>query len=220
MYQGPILSSVASCICQEGKSERTFSVFAFSSRFFLFFLIFSLFFLIFDKFFAVRGGTLSPGGGGALVIQVGYHPRKRTFKTHPKHIFFRYENSYPKYTFLHAFFFNLSVMSFPKFVMSKNIPFFPILHVFAPLNDVRAYIAWSWKNNPNYVNFFTRMISNSKNKWPPRALCPPDPPVATPLPILTVHTQFGNVRNGFHLISLYPQNSWEKKQKQKHMIPW
>ena len=99
--------------------------------------------------------------------------------------------------------------------MSKNIPFIPILHVFAPLNDVRAYIAWSWKNNPNYVNFFTRMISNFKNKWPPRALCPPDPPVATPLPILTVHTQFGNVRNGFHLISLYPQNSWGEKKK-KH----
>ena len=141
MYQGPILSSVASCICQEGKSERTFSVFAFSSRFFLFFLIFSLFFLIFDKFFAVRGGTLPRG---ALVIQVGYHPRKRTFKTHPKHIFFRYENSYPKYTFLHAFFFNLSVMSFPKFVICpKTYSFFPILHVFAPLNDVRGYIAWS-----------------------------------------------------------------------------
>ena len=24
------------------------------------------------------------------------------------------------------------------------------------------------KNNPNYVNFFTRMISNFKYKWPPR----------------------------------------------------
>ena len=37
-------------------------------------------------------------------------------------------------------------MSFPKFIdMTKNIPFFPILHVFAPLNDVRAYIALSWK---------------------------------------------------------------------------
>ena len=31
-------------------------------------------------------------GGGALVSEVGYHPHKRTFKTHPKHIFFRYEN--------------------------------------------------------------------------------------------------------------------------------
>ena len=37
-------------------------------------------------------------------------------------------------------------MSFPKCVyMTKNTPFFPILHVFAPLNDVRAYSAWSWK---------------------------------------------------------------------------
>ena len=37
-------------------------------------------------------------------------------------------------------------MSFPKFVyMTKNTPFFPILHVFAPLNDVCAYSAWSWK---------------------------------------------------------------------------
>ena len=32
------------------------------------------------------------GWGGALVFQTGYHPRKRTFKTHPKHVFFRYEN--------------------------------------------------------------------------------------------------------------------------------
>ena len=29
--------------------------------------------------------------------------------------------------------------------MTKNTPFFPILHVFAPLNDVRAYSVWSWK---------------------------------------------------------------------------
>ena len=29
--------------------------------------------------------------------------------------------------------------------MAKNTPFFPILPVFASLNDVRAYIALSWK---------------------------------------------------------------------------
>ena len=52
----------------------------------------------------------------------------------------------PKYAFLHAFFLNLPIMFFPKFVYTtKNTPFFPILHVFAPLNDVRAYSAWSWK---------------------------------------------------------------------------
>ena len=37
-------------------------------------------------------------------------------------------------------------MFFTKFVyMTKNTPFFPILDVFAPLNDVRAYSAWSSK---------------------------------------------------------------------------
>ena len=37
-------------------------------------------------------------------------------------------------------------MFFPEFVyMTKKTPFFPILYVFAPLNDVRAYSAWSWK---------------------------------------------------------------------------
>ena len=58
-------------------------------------------------------------------------------------------------------------MSFPKFVnMTKSIPFFPILHIFAPLNDVHAYIAWSWKTTLNYMIFFTRIISNFKYKWP------------------------------------------------------
>ena len=59
-------------------------------------------------------------------------------------------------------------MFFPKFVyMTKNTPFFPILHVFAPLNDVRAYSAWSWKNNPNYVNFWTSLIPPLTFEWPP-----------------------------------------------------
>ena len=29
---------------------------------------------------------------GATCSQAGYHPRKRIFKTHPKHVFFRCEN--------------------------------------------------------------------------------------------------------------------------------
>ena len=43
---------------------------------------------------------------------------------------------------------NLSVMKayFPKFVtMIKNTPFPPNFARFLHLNDVRAYIAWSWK---------------------------------------------------------------------------
>ena len=32
---------------------------------------------------------IMPGGGGALVFEGGYHPRKTTFKKHPKHVFFQ-----------------------------------------------------------------------------------------------------------------------------------
>ena len=42
--------------------------------------------------FHLRATQQFPGGGGALVFQAGYHPRKRTFRTHPKHVFFMYEN--------------------------------------------------------------------------------------------------------------------------------
>ena len=48
-------------------------------------------------------------------------------------------------------------MSFPKFVnVTKNILFFfPILHVFEPLNDVRTYIAWSWKTTLiTWISFY------------------------------------------------------------------
>ena len=49
----------------------------------------------------------------------------------------------PKYAFLHAFF--CHVLSKICLYDQKTHLFFPILHVFAPLNDVRAYSAWSWK---------------------------------------------------------------------------
>ena len=47
-----ITSSVASPVCQEGQSERTFPIFAFSSRFFLFFTRFFLIFPSFSRFLA------------------------------------------------------------------------------------------------------------------------------------------------------------------------
>ena len=54
-------SSVASPICQDRQSERTFPIFSFSSQFFpLFFLIFSLIFPILAIFCAVKGGILPP----------------------------------------------------------------------------------------------------------------------------------------------------------------
>ena len=81
--------------------------------------------------------------GGHSNGKRGYQARPLTHKKDPNHIFSGMKID-PKYAFLHAFFLNLPVMSFPKFVyMTKNTQFFPILHVFSPLNDVYAYIAWS-----------------------------------------------------------------------------
>ena len=57
------ISSVAAPICQEGHSERTFPILAFSSRFFLFFATFSGFFPSFSRFltiFSLSRGTLCP----------------------------------------------------------------------------------------------------------------------------------------------------------------
>ena len=52
--------------------------------------------------------------------------------------------------------------------MTKNIPFFPILHVFAPLNDVRAYIAWSWKTTLITWFFLRGWYPTSNTSGPPR----------------------------------------------------
>ena len=81
------------------------------------------------------------GGGGHLYFRLDII-RVKGLSKHTLNMYFSGMKIDPKY----VFFFNLSVMSFPKFVIwPKIIPFFPILHVFAPLNDVRAYIAWFWK---------------------------------------------------------------------------
>ena len=59
-------------------------------------------------------------------------------------------------------------MSFPKLVyMAKNTPFFPILHVFAPLNDVRAYTALSWKTTLITWIFLRGWYSTSNTGGPP-----------------------------------------------------
>ena len=70
-----------------------------------------------------------------------------------------------------CFFLNLPVMFFPKFVwMTKNKPFFQILHVFAPLNDVHTYSAWSWKTTLNYLNFWMSLIPPLTFECPPRKI--------------------------------------------------
>ena len=54
--------------------------------------------------------------------------------------------------------------------MTKNIPFFPILHIFAPLKQCTRVQCLVLKNNPNYVNFWTSLIPHLTFEWPPRAI--------------------------------------------------
>ena len=80
----------------------------------------------------------------------------------------------------YVFFLNLSIVSFPKLVnMTKNTPFFPILHVFCTPKQCTRLHCLVLKNNPNYVNFFMRMISNFKYKCPPPPGTPADRRIKT-----------------------------------------
>ena len=76
--------------------------------------------------------------------------------------------------FFFLFFFpylNLSVMYFPICELDfKHTLFLPLLHVFAPLNDVRAYIACLViKNNPNQGlrDFFIIIFNGIQIQVPP-----------------------------------------------------
>ena len=106
--------------------------------------------------------------GERLVFWGGYHPHKKTFKTHPEHVFSKYEK-YNLISFLHVFL-NFSIMSFPKLEkkMTKSKPF----SNFAPLNDVCTVHPLVLKNNPNYVIFLRGWYPTSDTMCPP----PPPPP--------------------------------------------
>ena len=116
--------------------------------------------------FLTAACTDARGGGGHLHFRLDIILVKR-FSNHTLNTYFSGMKIDPKYTFLPAFFLICVSCPFQNLsIWPKTYPFFPILAVFAPLNDVRAYIAWSWKH-PNYMNFVTRMISNFKYKWTP-----------------------------------------------------
>ena len=85
------------------------------------------------------GATRMARGGIRLVHGL-------TKSTQANHVTFRYMKKDPKYAFLHAFFLICLSCSFQNlFIWPKTHLFFQILHIFSPLNDVRAYSVWSWK---------------------------------------------------------------------------
>ena len=55
----------------------------------LFHILFKVFVQILPITGAVNWKWQGARGGGGLVFQAGYHPRKSVFKIHPKHVFFR-----------------------------------------------------------------------------------------------------------------------------------
>ena len=121
--------------------------------------------------FSASRGAHQGGGGEHLYFRLDIilvkGLSKRTLNT-----YFSDVKIDPKYVFFAYVFVNLChVLS--KFVnMTENIPCFPNVHIFEPLNDVCVYIAWSWKTTLITWIFFTRIISNFKYKSPP----PPPPP--------------------------------------------
>ena len=116
-------------------------------------------------------------------------------------------------------------MSFPKCVtMTKNTHFFPILHVFAPLNNVRAYIAWSWKTTLIMWFFLRGWYPTSNTSAPPghvwpklssnsRCCCNETPPVAEPnlyfLPRGAISVQFARIKPDCNHCNYY-RIQWEK----------
>ena len=103
-----------------------------------------------------------PGRGGDLYFRLGII----LIKGLSKHTLNRYFSGIkidPKYAFLGSCSFqNLSIWP-------KTYPFFPILHVFAPLNDVRAYIARSWKTTLITWIFLRGWYPTSNTNAPPLA---------------------------------------------------
>ena len=89
---------------------------------------------------------------------------------HTLHTYFSGTKVDSKYAFLHAFF--LIFLSCPF----KNLSIWPKTYLLlfpdfacfcTPKRCTRVHCL-VLKNNRYYVNFFTRMISNFKYKWPPR----------------------------------------------------
>ena len=105
--------------------------------------------------------------GGHSNGKRGYQARPWTHKKHPNHIFFWYEKD-PKYAFLHAIFLICPSCPFQNLsIWPKTHPFFSnFARFFTPKRCMRVQCL-VLKNNPNYVNFWTSLITPLTFRWPP-----------------------------------------------------
>ena len=109
--------------------------------------------------------TLVPGGH--LYFRLDIILVKELLK-HTLNTYFSGMKIDPKTVTLHTFFSICPSCPFQNLsIWPKTHPFFPIVHVFAPLNYVLVYVARSLKNNPNYVNFLRGWYPTSNTSAPP-----------------------------------------------------
>ena len=107
------------------------------------------------------------GGGGHLYFRLDIVLVK-DFQNHTINTYFSGMKIDPKYAFLHSFFL-FCPLSFPKFVThDQKHTVFSNFACFCTPKRCTCVHCLVLKHNPNYVNFFTLMISNFKYKWPPR----------------------------------------------------
>ena len=100
--------------------------------------------------------------GVAHVFQAGYHPTLNTYFSGTK--------IDSKFAFLHAFFLICPSRPFQILSQWSKTRLFPQKFCTFCTPKRRTHVhCLVLKNNPNYVNFFTRMISNFKYKCLPRA---------------------------------------------------
>ena len=79
---------------------------------------------------------------------------------HTLNMYFSGMKKDPKYMFLHVFFLICPSPPFKNLSLwPETQTFFPTLHVFAPLNDVHAYFAWSKKKKKNLIVWFFLTLS-------------------------------------------------------------
>ena len=90
-------------------------------------------------------------GGNTLVFQAGYHTCKRTFKTHPKHVFSRYERTLNTH-FCMLFFFFPSCPFQNLRTWWKTHSFLQFCTFLHP-KMIYAQTLPGPENNSNYVNF-------------------------------------------------------------------
>ena len=108
----------------------------------------------------------APSPGGHLYFRLDII-RVKGLSKHTLNTYFSGMKIDPKYSFLHAFYLIWASCPFQNLsIWPKTYPFSNFARFYTTKRCMQIHCL-VLKNNPNYVNFFTRMISSLKYKCPP-----------------------------------------------------